>query len=208
MPSGLPSDSAKQRWSSIRKRPRKDGSLCYSVLYWIDGQQRTLPFDVEASAELFKQAVKVHGAERALAMYGIDPAPRRRDSKAAGMTIAEWVKHHIDHLTGVDARTVEDYEGYLRKDIGPSLGAVPLAQLSRDDVSLWIQGLEQGGAAAKTIANKHGFLSTALASAVAAGHIPANTAARTRLPRDEKLEMVFLSHTEFRVLLAEVPEPW
>ena len=40
--------------------------------------------------------------------------------------MAEWVKHYIDHLTGIDKRTIAYYRGYLRNDIAPVLGALPL----------------------------------------------------------------------------------
>lgn len=193
--------------ASIRKRPRRDGTIAYAVLYTIDGRQSSLPFEDPKAAEAFRAAVNAHGPTRALEMHGIDSRPRRRDSNA-GMTVAEWVTHHIDHLTGVDPRTVEDYRSYLRTDIGPGVGAIPLTQLSRDDVRRWVQALERSGASAKTIANKHALLSTALSSAVTAGRIGANPAAGTRLPRGERQEMVFLTHEDFDTLLAEIPDHW
>ena len=49
------------------------------------------------------------------------------------------------------------------------------------------------GASGKTIANKHGFLSSALNAAVKAGHIGANPAVGQRLPRTERADMVVLS---------------
>lgn len=193
--------------ASIRERPRKDG-VTYAVLYKMaDGRQSSLPFADRKQAEAFRQAVEAYGAERACQMYDVRPEPRRRD-RTPETTVAEWVTHHIDHLTGVDPRTVEDYRSYLRTDIGPGVGAIPLTQLSRDDVRRWVQALERSGASAKTIANKHALLSTALSSAVTAGRIGANPAAGTRLPRGERQEMVFLTHEDFDTLLAEIPDHW
>jgi integrase len=64
------------------------------------------------------------------------------------------------------------------------------------------------GASGKTIANKHGFLSSALNAAVRAGHISSNPAAGQKLPRTERADMVCLSREEFAGLLDAVTEPW
>lgn len=195
--------------ASIRERKRADGTVInYSVLYTLDKRQTSLPFDNLESADKFKDLVNNVGPARALEIHGINPAPRRRtaDERAQSMPLSEWLNHHIDHLTGVDKRTRDDYRGYVRN--APTIGVIPLRALSTDDVSRWVQGMELAGAAAKTIANKHGFLSAALAAAVAAGHIGANPAAGTRLPRDEPAEMLFLERDDFTRLLAEIPQSW
>lgn len=192
--------------ASIRSKERKDGSIAHRVFFrYADGTQSCYTFDTEAMAETFKAAVNQLGAEKAVALHKLE-----REQRAGGqtMTVAHWVKHHVDHLTGVDPRTVEDYRSYLRKDITPILGDIAIDELAREDVRRWVQALEQQGASAKTIANKHGLLSAALAGAVTAGHIVANPAAGTRLPRGEKQEMVFLNHEDFATLLAAVPEHW
>lgn len=189
--------------ASIRRGARKDHSPYWSVLYRLDGKQRSTSWNDEKDAKRFKTLVETIGATKALEAVGLQPP-----KPASALTVADWLTHHIDHLTGVDPRTVEDYRSYLRKDITPALGALPLEALSRDEVRRWVQAMEQSGASAKTIANKHGFLSAALAGAVIAGHIAANPAASTRLPRGEKQEMVFLSREHFARLLAEIPEHW
>jgi integrase len=71
-----------------------------------------------------------------------------------------------------------------------------------------MQGLAEKGASGKTIANKHGFLSSALNAAVRAGRIPSNPAAGQRLPSSERQEMVCLSHADFSRLLGNIPEFW
>ncbi|WP_423487936.1 tyrosine-type recombinase/integrase [Mycobacteroides sp. PCS013] len=187
--------------ASIRTRSLKSGE-CWDVLYRIGGRQFSLTFESPGAAEAFRTLVDAHGAERALQMHNIAlPEPR------SGMTVGKWVTHHIEHLTGVDQRTVQDYLGYLKNDIEPAFGAMPLEALSREDVSLWVQSLGDKHAA-KTVANKHGFLSAALATAVAAGKIASNPADRTRLPRGIGHEMVFLTKSEFAHLNEQVTEPW
>jgi integrase len=210
--------TAHDHWASIRERPRTDGTVCYSALYWLDGKQTSLPFDALQAAELFKQAVKVHGAQRALEMHGIKPAGRRERDP---MTVAQWVRHHIDHLTGLEQYSVDKYNEYLANDIEPTIGAIPLTELQEEDVANWVKRMETEPSPKtkrvvkpKTIANKHGFLSGALAAAVPK-HIPANPAAGRRLPRTtgedddfEDAEIRMLSRDEFDRLLAATTEPW
>jgi integrase len=64
---------------------------------------------------------------------------------------------------------------------------------------LWINSLTSSG---KTIANQHGFLSSALNSAVRDGLLAANPCANQRLPRTPRKEMVFLDRSEFQRLVA------
>lgn len=64
------------------------------------------------------------------------------------------------------------------------------------------------GASGKTIANKHGFLSSALTAAVRAGRIMTNPAAGQRAPTCERKDMVCLSREDFVRLRESVTEPW
>lgn len=204
--------------ASIRKRPRADGSWTHAVLYTIDGRQSSLPFNDPRAAEAFRQAVEVHGAARALSMHGIDATPRRHESGA--LTVAQWVRRHIDHLTGVEQYTLDVYERYLANDIAPVLGDIPLAELAEEDIAQWVKRMETEPSPKtkrivkpKTIANKHGFLSGALAAAVPK-HIPANPAAGRRLPRatgdddDDAHEKRMLSRDEYDRLLAAGSVPY
>ena len=134
--------SGSSRWASIRIRQRADGSMSYTVLYWQDGKQSPLTFRDEPSAEAFKLATKAHGVRRALEMHGYEI--RAAESETPGLTVAEWIRHHIDHLTGIEQYTLDVYERYLKNDIAPTLGAIPLAQLSEEDIALWIKGHGSG----------------------------------------------------------------
>lgn len=202
--------------ASIRERPRKDGTICFAVLYWIGDRQSSTPFDDKKSAEAFRLAVEVHGPQRACTMYGIDPSPRRRAEPEDAMTLVDWVRHYIDNLTGNEQYTTDVYNRYLENDIHPFFGDVGLAALEREDVVRWIKHMESTPTkrtgkplAPKTIANKHGFLSGALNGAVKAKLIPGNPAANNRLPRktgsdddsDDK-DIRMLSQEEFARLEA------
>jgi integrase len=213
--------SPQDYWASIRKRERKNGNFAYTVLCHVDGRQFPVTFDSEIHAEAFKTAVKAHGIHRALKMHDLEP-PRRNEAGAAQTTVAQWLRHHIDHLTGVEQYTLDVYERYLKLDIAPTLGGIPLKALAEEDISRWVKNMEITKSkktgrvpAPKTIKNRHGFLSGALGAAVARGLIPANPAAGRRLPRTtgdssevdtEGGDMRMLSRAEFDSLVAAAPE--
>jgi hypothetical protein len=187
--------------ASLRSGTRKDGSTYVQVLYRLDGKQTSTSFEDLASAIKFQKLTDKFGPTKALQTLGTDPELSR-------MTVAEWLDHHIDHLTGLAKSTLSDYRSYAKNDIEPALGGLPLSVLSSDDISVWMQAMTASGASGKTISNKHGFLSTALNGAVRAGHIPSNPAIGHRMPRSEKQDIVCLSRDDFAKLLAAVTEPW
>jgi integrase len=197
--------------ASIRKRVRKDGSITWAVLYTLNKTQTSVPFTTEREAEKFRDAVNSLGPQRANEAWKIPPTVR---VKPHGPLLRDWLEHYIEHLTGVTKTTLYDYRSYARLYINPKLGDLPLSELTREDVSKWVKEMaatpnrQKKPPSGKTLANRHGFLSAALNTAVKAGHIPSNPAAGTRLPRTEKPENVFLSEAEFKALLAEVPDHW
>jgi len=187
--------------ASLRRCARKDGSTYVQVLYRLDGRQSSTSFEDLAPATKFQKLVEELGPARAFDTLRADP-------EFSTITVGEWIKHHIDHLTGLRKSTLYDYRSYLKNDIDGILGSLPLTALSRDDVAQWVQVLWQTGASGKTIANKHGLLSSALNAAVRAGRITSNPAAGQRLPTSERQEMVCLSHEDFARLLGNVAEFW
>jgi integrase len=187
--------------ASLRAGTRKDGSTYVQVLYRVDGKQSSTSFEDMASAVKFQMLARKFGPAKALETIQTDP-------ELLTLTVTEWLEHHIEHLTGVRKSTLHDYRAYMKNDIVPALGELPLMVLSRDDIARWVQVMVDKGASGKTIANKHGFLSSVLNAAVRAGHIPTNPAVGQRLPTSERADMVCLTREEFAKLLASVTEPW
>lgn len=187
--------------ASLRTRNRKDGSVYFAVLYRLHGKQTSTSFHDLVSATKFQKLVEQVGPAQALEVMGVGPV-------LSTMTVAEWLEHYIDHLTGLEKLTLSYYRAYAKNDIVPVLGAIPLAALSEDDVAQWLQALSDKGASGKTVANKHGFLSSALNAAVKAGRIRSNPAAGARLPATARADMVCLSHDEFVKLIDNVTEYW
>ena len=189
--------------ASIRRRERADGSVYWAVLYTLHGKQTSTSLEDKADADELRELINRVGAARALQLKDIEHVDR-------AITVTKWVDKYIDNLSGAERRTIHDYRAILNNDITPTLGAIPLAQLSREDVAQWIEAmrLREKGSAGKTISNKHRLLSAALKAALRDGLIPSNPAAGARLPRTERGEQRHLSHDEFAALLTEIPERW
>lgn len=190
--------------ASIRKRVRKDGTVAYNVMYLIDGRQTSATFDTEKVAKSFRDNVHALGARRAMDMWGIPDTVKVQEQA----TVKAWVKHHIDHLTGVQPATVAKYRRYLANDIAPHLGDIPLGNLSRDDIKSWIQVLEETGRSGKTIKNKANFLSGCLNSAIAEDKILRNPFLGVRLPEWHRKEKTFLTREEFDLIQESATEYW
>lgn len=192
--------------ASIRKRHRADGTTAHAVLYKLDGTQTAVTFDSEEAAIEFRDAVNTIGADRAMRGWGIGATTRVQKPK--GPTVEEWCTKHISSRTGVTKATIWDYTSYVKHDIGPTIGPIPITILTPDDVAEFVEALEERDLAGKTIANRHGFLSAALNAAVKAKLIPFNPAAGTRIPRTEKKEMVFLTAEEYLVFKSCFTDRW
>ncbi len=186
--------------ASIRVRQRKDGSTYTAVLYVLNGKQTSSSFNDHAEALRFQDLANRTSPAKALEIWAAT-APA-----ADGFTVASWCSQYVDHLTGLNDTSRTRYRRYIANDIAPSkIGPLPLSALTNADVAQWLNSLT---GAAKTAANKHGFLAGALNAAVRARHISGNPCEGNRLRRDEPAEMVFLTHDEFALLLGEVSRYW
>ena len=132
----------------IRPVKRQDGTVRSQVRYRLDDRESSRTFHDYESALRFTHLVDHVGPAKALEIYGVEQSPPKQ------LTVAEWLAHHVEHLTA-DKRTRQDYDAYLRNDIAPVLGAIPLVALGRDDVARWVNAMHACGAAGKTIADKH-----------------------------------------------------
>jgi integrase len=190
--------------ATIRKHHRKDGTTAFYVCWRDKGTQTSKTFDDEGAALRFKEFLNANGQSLTLATKAA------RMAKGEGPTIAEAVSEHIAGLTGVEERTRDDYRRELRLHITPTLGAIRVKQLTRRKVREWVNALEKSGASPKSISNRHGLLSAAMATAVEDGHRADNPCRSIRLPerdrRDDKDS--FLEVDEYRLLLAQFEPQW
>ncbi len=109
----------------------------------------------------------------------------------------------------MEEKTITEYKRYLRRDITPTLGAVPLTALSIEEVGPWVNRLEAEGNSRKTMLNKIGFLSAGMNAAVDRRLIPANPATGVRLKRTlTRRKKTFLTIPEYGLLKSHFTERW
>ena len=187
--------------ASTRVRQRKDGSSYTSVLYVHQGKQTSCSFNDPAEANRFKDVVDRLGPAEALRIW-------KAAQPSDGHTVASFIAQQIQALSGVEKKTLGEYQRYLHRDIGPVLGHIPLSTLARPDISRWVNAMRDAGASGKTVQNKVGFLSGCLNAAVREGLVAANPAAGVRLPRTVQREMTFLTPEEFALLRTSFTARW
>ena len=193
--------------SSIETRRNPgSGTISYRVKFRHQGRQGARTFVTEAKALAWKAVLDTMGPAAALRLLDETAPPDPS-------TVADLIAHHLDHLTGADEGTVKRYRTILADHLEPRFGTIAASELTRDDVARWINEarlLNGKPPAPKTLRNWHALLSDALSSAVERGVIEANVAKGVRLPRADVAgeEMEFLTHEEFAILLAAVPECW
>lgn len=100
--------------ASIHAQKNRAGNA-YRVLWRQDGRQRSLTFENLPAAERFKTLLEDHGPDEALRVIELDEIGRHIPS------VTDWLRTHIDNLTGVQPATVARYRAYLDRDIAPSV---------------------------------------------------------------------------------------
>lgn len=182
---------------------------------WRDqGKLRSLSFETKEGADRFKANIVQYGPEEAKRILEIEEKEHRVP------TVEEFLLQHIDSLTGVQPATVNRYKTYVSRDIKPSFGSLPLTAVTHDTIGRWVQEIAKPVTvkvgdrtvtktpAAKTIQNKHGFISGAFKVAVRKGLITSNPCEDRRLPEGQPQEMVCLTPGEFQMIHDQLPKRW
>ena len=194
--------------SSIESRHNPaTGTESHRVRFRHQGKNQAVTFVTREQAEAWKVILDTLKPDAALRLLNEPATPE-------AATVADLVAHHIDHISGADAGTLNRYRRILEDHLAPRFGLIPAAELTRDDVARWVNEarlLSGKQPAPKTLRNWHSLLSDALKHAVEREVLPTNVAKGVRLPRDDAEageEMVFLTRDEFGRLLGCVREPW
>lgn len=100
--------------------------------------------------------------------------------------LGRWLEYQ--RVRGTRARTLDAYEGYVRREIVPLIGAIELAAVRPHHVRTVMLRMQQRGLSSATIAQVRSILGSALRQAVADGLITANPVAAVRRPRMQRPE--------------------
>ncbi|MBF6328766.1 tyrosine-type recombinase/integrase [Nocardia transvalensis] len=195
-----------------RPRRRADGSIYYQIRYRIprDG-------DIVETSKSFDDPVAAVRWANLLHQFGAVEAERILAAQLLAtvevVTLVGWCRRYADRLTGIEEATRQRYHRFIDRDIAPYFTEyLPIDAFSQDMDAAWVVWLEQEvGNGAKTIANKHGFLSAACAAAARQRPeplIPYNPCADTRLPPVDGPELDWLDEDEYELLEALVAPRW
>jgi integrase len=177
---------------------QKISDTSWRIRYRDRGKQKSVTFITESKAKKWKAVLDSSGVETALAIL--------EKPELNKLPLEEFLYTHIENLTGVTGGTKSGYRSHVSNNMAELL-AVPVALLNRSHVSAWVNRLSSEGLSGKTIANMHGFLSSAMNAACAEKLAAENPCRGMRLPRTDHTdtEMVFLSREEFAHLYSLIP---
>lgn len=190
--------------ASVHEQSNPSGTT-WRVKWRQDGKQRSLQFEDKTGAERFAQNVDQYGPEEALRVLKIE------DELSSSVTVTEYLDGYIGSLTGVQPATVNRYRAYLANDITPAFGTLPLLAVTEDVIGRWVTTMSStkdrrgNKPAAKTLANKVGFVSGAFNVAVRKGLMPSNPCVDRSLPETALAEKVYLTPKEFDVWRSCIP---
>src|SRR6266542_3899055 len=124
------------------------------------------------------------------------PSPER-------IRLAEDLNRWLDYqrTRGIRSRTLEGYEGYIRREIVPVIGGLELAKVRPGHIRAVLARVQQRGLSAATVAQVRSVLGSALRQAVADGLIAANPVAAVKRPRAQRRELHWPTSAQLGALL-------
>ena len=122
------------------------------------------------------------------------------------MKVSQWLDEWLASYTlNIKPATRSAYEEHIRVHIKPSLGDIPLKQLSTRDIQqLYTNLLKERELSPKTVRNIHGVLHRTLEQAKLLGYIRVNPADAAGTPRVEKKQVETLDAEDIGKFLAAI----
>lgn len=205
--------------ASVHEQKNDAGAVVSWRVKWRqDGKQLSQSFLDNPSADRFASNIDQYGPEEAVRIADVE------DSMRTVPTVTDYLAGYIDSLTGVQPATQGRYRAYLSRDITPSFGKLPISAVTEATIGRWVQEMSTPKTittvvdgvtvtktvtpSAKTIQNKHGFVSGAFKAAVRKKLIDANPCEDRRLPEGQEAQMVMLTPGEFDLMRSCLPEHW
>jgi integrase len=113
--------------------------------------------------------------------------------------LCRWLE--FQRARGIRSSTLDGYEGYVRREILPVIGALEVAKLKPDHVRAVLTRMQGRGLAAATIAQVRGLLGSALRQAAENGLIPASPVTAVKRPRIRRPELHWPTAAQLGALL-------
>lgn len=197
-----------------KSRTNRDGSTTWTVRFRTpSGRNSSKAFVDEDTAQWFADQIEARGVPFALRSLNelLADASDDDDSPALAVVFAEflaWKKSRVR-----STRTAEDYERNYKDVIDPHLGSYPVASITAEMISDWVDGLTEGRIvsprtkkkySAKTIAARHALLYAILeyATSSRARYITVNPCSGTELPKRTRPAPKGLMPAEWQAIYA------
>ena len=174
----------------IRQRKRKDGGITYYVTWREPGatKESTLTIrDDKNEAELNKRLLDANGDSYEAAQRAVENA------NMGGPTVTEYMRYHVSMLTRASKEQKHRYERSIKNHFESNIGKIPLKAVTEDDVTRWINYMQNKTYKGKpytvnTIGKHHALLSAAMKRAHNRGEIKVNPCLNIVLPDDDRIE--------------------
>lgn len=149
-------------------------------------------------------------AERLAAEFKKDAAAANGELSTRSITVADWFAEWFPvHCLEIKPKTINTYDGLIRREILPALGKIKIDRLSTADVRAMLAGITAKGLSSTTAAQVHRILVIALNAAEADGRVARNPAKKVKAPRKAATQLVALTAAEGgKVLEAANSDPW
>lgn len=123
-------------------------------------------------------------------------------------TVGDWLEFWLESIAASKVRpsTLHSYRGYVRNRIVPALGRHRLNRLQPEHLEEFYRTSLAEGLAPATVLQMHRILSRALKVAMRRGRVPRNVATLVDAPTVRRTEIVPLTATEARQVLAAAAE--
>jgi integrase len=120
---------------------------------------------------------------------------------------ADRYVHHVEHVMGRKASTVQDYRIMINRHLAPHFRTTAIDRIKPEDVASYIATKSRDGLAVKTITNHLNFAHGVFQFAVKRGWATSNPVAATDRPRATQgdPDIRFLNNEELEALLQAVP---
>jgi len=192
----------------IEERPlRRDGEVVGTryVVRVRDpqrGKYTSATYATRPEAQRFVRDCEDRGVPWALSEY------RREKLGQDEPTLDEWAETHFAALTEPSGATVRRYRRMYAECWQPTLGHMRLSEIERTHVAT---ALTKVTGSDKTVKNKWAVLTHMLKMAAQDGKIPKSPTIGVKPPRrteHETEEHRYLTHGEFKAILAATPDTW